>query len=449
MWIRSSSSSTARAARRSSLQRSSPSSGALSFPQSRRGISTAFSATDASPSRPQSASSSSQAQQDVDFLHPNLPLHAKTRGWKYLDDAAVRGRVLERNNTGMGFLLLNHQSLHLPSVNVLVKKLRNLEVNSTKRFVIITNQLDDDARERDRRRGMFAGTLSEEAVEDVGFVVDGWDRTEQLIFEHAERAVVSGRGPADHDRVSGLARVIMEAYLLHFQELTLLLADYRKPLLHLNHGSLYRDEALAWLRFCNWGAVYKGSVGQITSLCGDGFVAPGELSAADEHEEIHCTGARVLFGGLSLVLARSPIALFMALSGLPVDSQDLVYAGLASHWVSPDALPFLEISAEKISFQLSERDGRRLIQDEHFLPVPDPSPWFKERGGEICAILSDAASFGGASLATVCQGVRRAGGDRAFANQIADQIELLDRQHGALFRLNWALIQAVGAGLFD
>jgi len=48
---------------------------------------------------------------------------------------------------------------------------------------------------------------------------------------------------------------------------------------------------------------------------------------------------------------------------------DIVYAGLAQHWLSPDALPFLELTAEQ-HLMVSETDSVAML-DEHSLPLPD------------------------------------------------------------------------------
>jgi len=57
----------------------------------------------------------------------------------------------------------------------------------------------------------------------------------------------------------------------------------------------------------------------------------------------------------------------MALTGMPVRGADLVYCGLAKHWMSPEALPFMELTAEK-QLEVSEADARALL-DEHSLPL--------------------------------------------------------------------------------
>merc|ERR1719362_881934 len=83
-----------------------------------------------------------------------------------------------------------------------------------------------------------------------------------------------------------------------------------------------------------------------------------------------CSTGLVPDGGLTYALAQLPWHLgeFLALTGWPVRGADLVYIGLVKHWVSHDALPFLELTAEK-HLEVSEHDSRVLLL-EHSLPVP-------------------------------------------------------------------------------
>jgi len=79
--------------------------------------------------------------EDVDFIDPEEPLFALPLDarWRLMDDAALQAPVLERNNVGMGMLVLNRpQGFNLQQVNELYTRLRNLEVNSFKRFVGLT-----------------------------------------------------------------------------------------------------------------------------------------------------------------------------------------------------------------------------------------------------------------------------------------------------------------------
>eukprot|EP00747_Dinoflagellata_sp_TGD_P200986 gnl/TRDRNA2_/TRDRNA2_74445_c1_seq1.p1 gnl/TRDRNA2_/TRDRNA2_74445_c1~~gnl/TRDRNA2_/TRDRNA2_74445_c1_seq1.p1 ORF type:complete len:365 (-),score=59.01 gnl/TRDRNA2_/TRDRNA2_74445_c1_seq1:75-1076(-) len=84
-------------------------------------------------------------------------------------------------------------------------------------------------------------------------------------------------------------------------------------------------------------------------------------------------------GGMTYVLARLRwnFGEFLALTGMPVRGQDLVYCELVQHWLSPDALPFLELTGEK-HLEVSEADSRALL-DEHSLPLDTRRGWsFKE-----------------------------------------------------------------------
>ena len=50
-----------------------------------------------------------------------------------------------------------------------------------------------------------------------------------------------------------------------------------------------------------------------------------------------------------------------------------MYSGLAKYWVSPEALPFLEITSER-ALDVSEHDAKKLLED-HFLPLPVGETW--------------------------------------------------------------------------
>lgn len=57
---------------------------------------------------------------------------------RYSDDPTHREAVSERNNCGMGMVFIRARTLTLRAINDLVTRLRNLEVNTTKRFVCMT-----------------------------------------------------------------------------------------------------------------------------------------------------------------------------------------------------------------------------------------------------------------------------------------------------------------------
>eukprot|EP00392_Amoebophrya_sp_AT5.2_P000538 g539.t1 len=420
-----------------------------------------------------STSTSTPEELVEDLVDPRDALFASRREQRYFDDPAMTKPVLERSNTGMGYLVLNHDStanyatsvgstsssassswssssssssknavdghglysvtdgptsttpsagLDLPGTNLLIRKLRDLEVNSTKRFVVLTHNMDDTFEARERRKA-----LGEDP--EAGFVLDGISERDYLLLMAAEKKVYvdvgdscnrePGRswstsrspggsatsGAASPTSSSALARRraarmqslmgavererevlsvapapgigghveglrasttrVFDAFLQHFQELALLLADYRKPVLTLFPGHV-RQEAVALLGF-------------------------SEMSAACASTKVFLPDMRKrgILGGTSLLLSQNPIARFCALSRVPLAGADVVYGGIAQHYVSPDALEFLQLSAEKISFSVTEKDGRTLLK-EHFLGLPDPSPWFLRRARLVQGLFNGA-----------------------------------------------------------
>ncbi|CAL1151538.1 unnamed protein product, partial [Cladocopium goreaui] len=141
---------------------------------------------------------------DHDFINPEDPLLSEPLNarWRNMDDPTLQNRVLERSNVGMGMLVINRASLDLPCVNELYKRLRNLEVNSLKRFVGLA------------------------AMEPGPFSI-GLDPKELLL------AAVYAQKRGKLSRFS-------KALLWNSQELAYLVADYRKPLVcHL--GGVAQD----------------------------------------------------------------------------------------------------------------------------------------------------------------------------------------------------------------
>lgn len=252
--------------------------------------------------------------EDADWMDPEGPLFAEriNMRWRYMDDAALRASVLERSNVGMGMLVLNRaQGLDLPTINELYRRLRDLEVNTLKRVVGLA------------------------ATEPGPFCV-GLDPQELLLG-----AVTAAR--------SGGKRlpVFTRALLWHIQELAHLVGDYRKPVVcHL--GDKARDEGAALACLSSFSGAYEGSEVAVEA----------------------CFAGLVPFGGMTYVLGQLEWHLgeFLALTGHRVSGSDLVYTGLVRHWLSPEALPFLELTAEK-QLEVTEADARALL-DEHSLPVP-------------------------------------------------------------------------------
>ncbi|KAL8445791.1 hypothetical protein Emed_005347 [Eimeria media] len=74
--------------------------------------------------------------------------------------------------------------------------------------------------------------------------------------------------------------------------------------------------------------------------------------------------------GLSFALGRlrGSLGAFLALTGHELKGQDLIWSGLCKYWVSPEALHFMELTAEK-QLEVSEQDAKGLLE-EHFLEPP-------------------------------------------------------------------------------
>ncbi|CAK9026181.1 unnamed protein product [Durusdinium trenchii] len=254
-------------------------------------------------------------ENDPFFIDPEGPLLSEPLNarWRAMDDPTLRSGILERNNVGMGMVVMNRaEGFDLPSINDLYQRLRNLEVNSLKRFVGLA------------------------AMEPGPFSV-GLDPKELLLA-----AVMANKKGALPD--------FSKALLWNFQELAHLVADYRKPL--ISHISGYAQDgggALACL------APFSGAW-EDSTLC---------VRA--------CHQGLVPMGGMTYVLGSLPAELsslgeFLALTGWELEGADLVSLDLVEHWLSPEALPFLELTAEK-HLEVSEADSRLLLR-EHSLPLP-------------------------------------------------------------------------------
>lgn len=252
--------------------------------------------------------------EDPDFIDPESVLFAQREGmrWRYMDDPTLAAPVLERSNVGMGMLVLNRQrGLDLPTVNELYTRLRNLEVNSLKRFVGFTAM-------------------------DPGPFCIGLDPKELLLA-----AALAKR---DERRLPPFSR----ALLWNHQELCHLMASYTKPLV------------------CHISGKTSGS--------GAALACSSSFSGAYTESEVtldFCRMGLTPSGGLSFKLAglKWHMGEFLALTGWTVRGADLVYLDLVKHWMSPEALPFLELTSEK-QLEVSERDALTLLE-EHSLPVPD------------------------------------------------------------------------------
>ncbi|KAF4658250.1 hypothetical protein FOL47_008107 [Perkinsus chesapeaki] len=235
------------------------------------------------------------------FIDPQSVLFAEhiDAEWRYADDPTLKSPILERNNVGMGMLIANSKSIDLPMINSLYRRLRNLEVNTTKRLVCLTSSHRDN----------FAGDIN---LQDL------------LLLAQASQYR------------NEIPRYALE-YFKNLFDLSLMVAEYHKPLVTLYNGEV-TNAAAAW--------------------CG----LSSEYSGAYHHSAV---------AGASFLLARLPFCIgnYLALTGEVVKGQDIVYCGLAKNWISPDAFRLLEVTSEK-QLEVSESDGKALIS-EHFLDLPE------------------------------------------------------------------------------
>lgn len=279
---------------------------------------------------------------DETFIDPDGPLYAERKGskWRLMDDPTLQSTVLERNNVGMGMLVLNRsQGFDLPTINDLYTRLRNLEVNSLKRFVGLAAS-DSEASEHaliyaKSTRELENFDCSGEAKSNFSSSPfgEGIDLQELMLAATVAK------------RADGLAP-FSRALLWNFQEMAHLVADYRKPLITQIHGSARNGAAMACL--ANSSGVYEDS-----ELVFDAaFAGLGPM------------------GGVSRLLARASkkhqgLGEFLALTRTPIRGVGIVNAGMAKYWISPEALPYLELTAET-HLRTTEERSRFLLED-HFL----------------------------------------------------------------------------------
>lgn len=287
--------------------------------------------------------------EDPDFIDSEAVLFADREGmrWRYMDDASLSAPVLERNNVGMGMLVLNRKKgLDLPMINELYRRLRNLEVNSLKRFVGLT------------------------AMDPGPFIV-GLDPQELLLA-----AVLRER--------DGYLPQFSRALLWNHQELAYLIGSYYKPLV------------------CQVSGTARGS--------GAGLACLANFAGAHTESEVRfdsCLAGLAPSGGASYVLGRLRWHLgeFLALTGWPVKGADLVYLGLVKHWLSPEALPFLELTSEK-QLEMSEVDALGMLED-HSLPLPDRLTDASDEEAIIPHISKIAIAFRHGSVARILEALQQ------------------------------------------
>jgi enoyl-CoA hydratase/carnithine racemase len=244
------------------------------------------------------------------FIDPEDPLFSIADEYRYTDDPTMRNPVLERSNVGMGMLLVNSGVSNTHFTNLFYRKLRDLEVNTLKRFVAVTMS--------DRQL----------PVGPIGL------RHLLLLSEASKRG-----------DLREIATSLLVEALRNQADLALVVNDYFKPLLTLVNGS---DSGVAIASLANNSACYANSFIQL-DLVKYGMVPTG---------------------GLSYALARAPwhIGEFLSMTSRKITGQNILYCGLAKRWVSPEAFPFLEVTSEH-KLDVSEKDATALLS-EHFLPPP-------------------------------------------------------------------------------
>eukprot|EP00921_Rhytidocystis_pertsovi_P017448 GHVQ01027445.1.p1 GENE.GHVQ01027445.1~~GHVQ01027445.1.p1 ORF type:complete len:480 (+),score=53.98 GHVQ01027445.1:771-2210(+) len=251
---------------------------------------------------------------DKEFVDPENVLFSESQDeWRFADDGYMKQPVLERNNVGMGMLILRNlhdSSLSLPSINLLYRKLRNLEVNTLKKFVCLTSF------NRDR----FCTGLS---------------LTDILLLAESSQIV------------GALQPLALEIFRNQY-ELSWLIHTYYKPLVILMNGDTVNSGA---------------------ALC-----CLANRSAAYKHSTFTCNATSFGWfpdGGLSHVLSglRGSLGMYLALTGHMLTGPDLIWSDMCRHWVSPEAFKFMELTGEK-HLEVSEADSRALV-DEHSLPVEE------------------------------------------------------------------------------
>lgn len=192
------------------------------------------------------------------------------------------------------------------AVCILFRKLRNHEVNTLQRVIALASV----------REAAFAGGIS---------------KLEWLMMAEASQCV------------GELQPYVLET-LANLAELSWLVHTYQKPLISYSNGSM-EDEGAALCFLANHSAVYKEA--SVTFSFSAYGLAP--------------------IGGLSHVLSRLPsnVGFYLALTGHRVSNSELLECGLANYWMSPEAIPFLELTSAS-QLEVSEHDAKGLLR-EHFL----------------------------------------------------------------------------------
>jgi enoyl-CoA hydratase/carnithine racemase len=251
------------------------------------------------------------------FLDPETPLFATADSFRYTDDPTMRNPVLERSNVGMGMLLSNSKWCDMKYTNSMYKRLRDLEVNSLKRFTAVT---DSDKRQ----------------------VLGGLNPREILLIAEAI-----------HMGEEEIAKSYWSNSLRNQADLAIVFADYLKPLV-VQIGNT------------------KNSAVALASL--------NPRSSAYSHSTMEfdlCKSGTLPSGGLSFSLARTQFAIgeFLALTHRKISGPSLLYSGLVSKWISPEAFGFMEVTSEH-KLAMSEKDANALLSEHYLQP---PAQWAMSR----------------------------------------------------------------------
>ena len=243
------------------------------------------------------------------FIDPQDPLFSTANEYRYTDDPTMRAPVLERSNVGMGMLLTNSGYMDTRFVNLMYRKVRDLEVNTLKRFTAVTSS-------------------------DAQLPLDGINPRELLMVSEAIKL-----GHADS------AIPFWTSILRNHADLAIVCADYYKPLIVLTNA---KNSGIGFASLGNTSAAFSGSRMQFD------FLRSGMIPSS----------------GLSFTLAQTPwhIGEFLALTSRTVTGTNILYSGLGKRWISPEAFPFMEVTSEH-KLEVSEKDANSLIS-EHFLDPP-------------------------------------------------------------------------------
>jgi enoyl-CoA hydratase/carnithine racemase len=194
----------------------------------------------------------------------------------------MKNPILERSNVGMGMLLTNSKTCNLEFINMFYRKLRDLEVNTLKRFTAVTAS----------DRSLLVGPIG---------------------LRHLLLLSEAGEPGID---------ILIES-LRNQADLALVVSDYFKPLVTLMNAS---DSGIALAALANTSGCFKDSVFQF-NLVKYGYVPTGGLSFV-------------------LAQTPWSIGEFLALTSRTLRAQDILFCRLVKRWISPEAFGFMEVTSE-------------------------------------------------------------------------------------------------------